>query len=185
MTQPLSADTGRRKPGPKPRPPEERKGWTLVEIREHCRVTLADCWEWRFPLGQERPMKSLGHFGQSLSARQAAYLLMYGKLPPNDLALSPAKCKNAKCINPTHCRPTTISEKLLIASARGTLVTPERTRNMTAAKRARSDVMNMEKARAIRATSGPAHEHAPQFGISPRYFNMIRSGKAWREEGAR
>lgn len=186
MTKPKPPGAPRLKPGRKPLPLEQRKLWTLPDIREHCRITLTDCWEWKF-VGQvsdhQRRYKCLVHGGQRHSARQVAYLLVFGKLPAADLNLSPAKCLNPHCISPFHCRPVTESEKCLIGSRRGTFATPERARNIARGKQAHNSKLpgGMEAARQIRRTAGAAREHAPMYGISVSMFNAIRRGVAWKE----
>lgn len=173
------------KGGRPPVPIEQRKHWTLLEIRGHCRITVTDCWEWKFNRSvseYQQRNKQLGHAGRQLSARQVAFLLVTGGLPADGRQLVPVKCRNPRCINPMHCRPATVKEKVSIAVQRGTFVTPERTRRMVAAKQALCGKIDMDQAREIRATEGPAREHAPKYGISTSLFNRIRRGAAWKEQ---
>lgn len=179
----------KQKVGRKPLPPEQMKRWTLIEIRDRCRVTLTDCWEWKFsgPVKDHvRRFKQVKHAGKPETVRQVAYMLMYGKRPPEGFKLSPAKCLNPYCNNPMHCRPVTESEKCLIGSRRGTFATPKRAAAIARAKQAANGKLpeGMETARRIRATTGPATVHAPKYGISVSLFNRIRRGEAWKEAHA-
>lgn len=175
--------------GRKPMRPEDLHRWTLVEIRSRCFVTLTDCWEWRLGNGKQslsehaRNYANVMHGGQMIQVRRVAWELASGRPVPEGMRVVPAKCGNTRCNNPWHNKPMTESAKSKLAAERGSYSTPHR-RQAVAEGRRRSAVLDMDKARAIRAIAGPAHEHCEAFGISASMFNRIRSGKAWKESFA-
>lgn len=176
-----------KKPGRPKMAPEERRAWTLLEIRAHCIVTVTDCWEWRSKPGQtpqtEHALRyvCVKHEGKVMLLRRAAYLLMYGSLPEGK-KIVPAKCMNPRCNNPAHCRPLNESQKGKLAAARGSFATAHRRAAIAAGKQAASTTgMTMEKARRIRGITGRAEDHCHEFGIGKAMFNRIRRGDAWKE----
>jgi hypothetical protein len=176
-----------RKPGRPKMPTEQRRAWTLPEIKAHCLVTLNECWEWRTKPGTtpatEHSLRyvCVKHEGAVMLLRRVAYKLMYGSLPEGK-KIVPAKCLNPRCNNPMHCRPLTESEKGQLAALRGSFDTPQRRRAIARGKQAATNTgMTMEKARRIRGITGPAEKHCHEFGIGKAMFNRIRGGRAWKE----
>lgn len=186
MTKPKPAHL-LQKCGRKPRPPEERKAWTVLEIRERCFVTLRDCWEWRDKQGRsptsragsENPVVS--HRGVPILVRRLAWALTRNCEVPKGKVVVPS-CGNQRCMNPWHNRPMTSFEKQRLAAARGVFSTPLRRMVAALAKRASTKTgMTMEKARLIRTLEGPAEKLCREFNISSRMFARIRRNEAWRE----
>lgn len=176
------------KGGRKAKPPEEQRHWTVLELYARMFVTVTDCWEWRglylrVPKSENgRTAPVVHHAGKRVLVRHLAWELMRGTKLADGLRLVPAKCSNPRCMNPKHQQALTESQKQKRAAARGSF-TSLRRRMAAAATRRRSSSITIEVARQIRATSGPGTKMSQQFGISPRSFNNIRSGRTWREYG--
>jgi hypothetical protein len=174
------------KPGRKALPADQKKAWTLADIKARCLVTLTDCWEYRARRKKlvtsprsEQAMK-LKHRGKSYLVRRLAWMLMHGAEPPAGKCLSPVKCGNQRCCNPMHAKPLTEAEKARMAVQRGSFSSPARRMAAAVAKQnAATAKLNAEKVRLIRGIQGPAWKHAPAFGISAGMFNRVRSRKSW------
>jgi hypothetical protein len=175
------------KPGRKPTPPEQRKHWTLADIRAHCFITVTDCWEYRPSRRHKQGPRqeftdrfiTVHHGGERVLLRRLAWSLVYGPVPEGK-GISPAKCGNPRCHNPMHCKPVTEREKSQLASARGSFSTPHRILACALGKQQSAAAkLDPEKVRQIRAIEGPAYKHCADFGISAGMFNRVRSGKAW------
>lgn len=166
----------------------QHKRWTLLDLRGRCLVTLSECWEWRLadrtvPTSEHaRAYPNVQHDGENIQVRRLTWQLVTGREVPEGMNVVPVKCSNPRCVNPWHNKPVTAAEKGQRAAAEGAFSTPHR-RQACAEARRRSAVvvLDMDKARAIRGMTGPAHENCRQFGISASMFNRVRSGKAWRE----
>lgn len=175
--------------GRKPGNPADYRRWTLIEIRGHCFVTVNDCWEWRLAPGKApssehaRRYTNVMHGGETVLVRRLAWELANGRSVPQGMRVLPVRCENQRCNNPFHNKPVTEAQKSQLAAARGAFSSPHRRQAVAEGRRrSASAVLDMDKARAIRVMTGPAHEHCTAFGISVSMFNRIRAGKAWREE---
>lgn len=164
--------------------------WTLQAIKDHCLVTVRDCWEWRTRPGvtpsteQAKRYVFVSHLGEHMLLRRVGWKLLHGKLPPADKKLVPAVCGNMRCQNPTHCKPLGEKEKTRLAVERGSFDTPERRQAIAEGRRAKGTPrLDMDKARAIRTDprSGPAV--ADEYGIHRSLVVRIRANKAWVEFG--
>lgn len=149
--------------------------YLVNRIRSHC-VDDADCWVWQgFKQGGVMPMINLG--GKIMAVRRALFLEMHKEVA-HGCEVVPI-CETRNCVNPDHIGQITVRRRRQqIAKKRNELpVTAaiiERNRSMFAK-------LDIEKARAIRASEERSDVLAARYGVSRTRINSIRNGSAWRD----
>lgn len=144
-------------------------GEPIRYIRGHNRRSASErwieaddgCWIWQ--LGQRRgygrahdPASRKG-----IPAHRKIYTELVGPIPEG-LVLDHL-CRNPLCVNPAHLEPVTEVENL---------------------RRASNTILNMEAARAIRASSLSQTKLAAQYGVSQSTISAVKRGLTFREDAA-
>ncbi len=109
--------------------------------------------------------------GRKQQAHRAAYELFNGPIADGLHVLHVCDVRN--CVNPAHLRLGTHLENMRDMIGKGRHVAPR-------GERASWSKLTAEDVSAIRATTNPAHEIAPRYGISKSLVWAVRSRKVWR-----
>lgn len=152
---------------------------TLDSLPTHC-VEEGECWLWQGYTTAGRVPYGYLH-GKRTAVRRIVLLLRDGRaLGPQQVAST--TCGDPLCVRPDHIRVTTRSKQLARAWRDGTINNTLRVLRITATQRKGAKAkLSQETARAIRASSVPGTQLAPQLGVSVHLVNRVRAGKSWRE----
>lgn len=141
---------------------------------------FGDCMLWKQYHDRGNPKQSVAtDTGRtSVSVRRLAYELYHGvKLQPHQLV---ATCSNPLCIAKGCLRLTDKAEAARRGNAKAGVA---RRRSAASARtiRARMGKIDMETARAIRASDEPGIAWAKRLGVSRGLISNVRVGKSWKE----
>lgn len=138
-------------------------------------VAKADsgCWEW---IGFIRwnGYGTFGMGGRSIPAHRFAYERAKGAIPEGLFVCH--SCDNRRCVNPDHLWVGTQADNLADMAAKGRAHKGP-TLHSEAHPKAK---LTKDKARAIRSDPRPAHQIAPEYGISKSLVWGIKKGTNWK-----
>lgn len=159
--------------------------YTLDSIQARCEVDTEGgskyaCWVWTGRIHEGVPY---GWHGGSLgSMRKVAFSLHHGREVAHGHVVK-TTCECGACLNPFHLKE--ISRRELLRENHLKEPAIRRSARLTAAAVARGNaVLNLEKAREIRASCEPARVFAERFGVSESHINRVRRGESWKEYSA-
>jgi hypothetical protein len=134
----------------------------------------AKCWEWTGSLnGKGYGQIYTAERNGPMLAHRLSYELHCGPVPEGAHVLH--KCDNPICVRPGHLflgdQAMNMADKMA------------KKRHRYGVSRGEAhgcSLLTEEQVRAIRASTGPSHLVAPQFGISARQVRAIRNREVWR-----
>lgn len=139
---------------------------------------VGECWIWKQAVSKGGyPIMKLKGCGCQLVRRVAAKLAGHELAPRQPVATS---CSERLCVNPAHCKPSTIRAIAKKAGKAGAWSTPKRSAKIAAAKRAKGK-LTAEQAAEIRASTESGPILAARFGIHKSMVNNIKRGDSWRD----
>lgn len=143
----------------------------ITRIHLNC-VECADCMVWQGPKSQSGiPRRA------SKSLRRIVYEAAKGPVQPH-LMVS-VTCEHSMCLNPEHMKANTKGAVLKRTYATTDLASRRSiSSRATARKRAK---LNMDKARAIRASDETIDVLAGRYGVDRTLISQIRRGTAWKD----
>lgn len=156
---------------------------TLDRIYARC-IEDGGCLLWEGPMKQGHPVMSAPAAfivgsrqtgAVPVPVRRVVWALTRGALAPGKFLI--CRC-DPRCIS--HIRAVSQSERTRILLGNRERSTGH-VANIAQAMRKRSSTIDMEIARAIRASGERDHVLAARYGISRSSVSMIRLGKTWRE----
>lgn len=162
--------------------------WTRT-LRAHI-ATVGDCEEWTGRMRRTLPLcyapagfLKLGSRASSAhSVRTVLFKLRHGHLPGPGMVLR-MSCCNDRCVAERHTVQMTRAESVAEQGRRGELSTPAR---RMAGRKARINAgaakLDMDRARAIRASDEPWQVLAERHGVSRKTIFAVRANKQWAEE---
>ena len=139
---------------------------------------VGECWLWKQAVSKGGyPIMKVQGCGCQLVRRVAAKLAGHELAPRQPVATS---CDEKLCVNPAHCKPSTIRAIAKKAGKAGAWSTPKRSAKIAAAKRAKGK-LTAEQAAEIRASTESGPILAARFGIHKSMVNNIKCGDSWRD----
>ena len=155
--------------------------WTLESIHGNC-VEAGDCWEWAGAYsGPKKAHPYCYHDGSCTTVRSVVLKLSGKGRKSKKHCVAFPTCGNSRCVNPAHLRWATRSEVMYVAAAKGLLNDRVRVSKIAATKRATVGKLNMDAARAIRASDERQIDLAKRYGISQHAVSAIRMNRRWKE----
>lgn len=138
---------------------------------------VGECWVWQGYASQGKfPQWRLD--GVLKPTRRIVWELVHGPLEPGmQVAADPQCCPC--CVHPDHLQARTRSKAL-----KGMHIAPDRKANIARSRRARSTLMTMEIARAIRASDEPGPVVEARYGLKKGYASRIRLNVVWKDHAS-
>lgn len=152
---------------------------TIESIYAQCEE-VGDCLEWQGRTQNGSPQVYIGRVNgcsRYRTARRVLMELLKGVPIPATLRCV-ASCGNGRCM--AHLALRTYTQIGVAAAKRGSTPSARAARTRGARSRA-STKLDIEKARAIRASDLTDAEEARQHGVNRTLIGAIRRGKVWRE----
>lgn len=156
--------------------------WTLKDRVEHFSFPEPNsgCWLWTGEL-DTKGYGAVVYLGRRYGAHRASWIVAKGEIPAGLCVLH--KCDNPACVNPDHLFLGTKADNMADMIAKGRAIhngpaKPRRGEECSHAKVTAKDVI------AIRAASGPQHNIARAYGISPQQVSRIKRGVRWAHVAA-
>ena len=155
--------------GKKNHAPLEERFWRNVEKTDGC-------WFWKGTKESNAYgiIQTGGKGAKSVTAHRLSYMMHHGEIPDGYVIMH--SCDNPSCVNPDHLSVGTYQENAMDAISKGrhARVAPVGAGNGKA-------VLNDDKVRYIRASSGVSHVNlAKELGVSISCVRGVRSGRTWR-----
>ncbi len=139
---------------------------------------VGDCWIWSQAASSGGyPIMKMRGCGCVLARRLAAQLAGHELAPRQPVETT---CGEKLCVNPDHCKPSTIKAIGKKAGKAGAWSTPQRSAKIAAAKRAKGK-LTVEQAAEIRASSESGPVLAARYGVDKSMVNNIKRGTAWKD----
>ena len=165
------------------RPQVTREQW-LAGLRALLEP-VGQCIEWqgRYNLGKTplvyvpRGYAWRGNSQGGQSVRVVLFALHHGRRPLPGQVLR-TQCHNGRCVSVDHFMVISRRTQAAEQGRRGELSTPRRRAARLRCGRATAK-LNSEAARAIRASTLPARELAPLYGVSRSTIDAVRRGRLW------
>ena len=159
---------------------------TLEDMRDRCVVDdVTGCWLWRSGTtgdGQPKVHAVVDGKVMSTTGGRVVWTLARGPIPPKHVVYRP-RCSKL-CLNPTHLRCGPKAKAGEILSATGRLRGDPRRSIINQRNRCSTKViLDLDKARAIRASNESALELAIRYGTSKTTILDVRAMRRWREPG--
>lgn len=159
-----------------------RAAYLLDRLQRRCGV-CPECdgqWDW---LGNHR--KSLAHAVLEINAvrypvKTLAWAATTLRAKPVDRVLM-SKCPHPSCINPKLATLATKADVVHKQVQDGLLLNAHHRRQITVGRRKHSTKLDMDKARAIRASTKSVAEQALEHGVSKQTIRRVLSGAQWME----
>lgn len=140
-------------------------------------VECGECWEWKHSYTTSGipllPRKD-GKAPEMVRVKVATDIL---KRKVRKGHIASTKCENRRCVRPQHV--AIITRAQMLERTRKNTNNQLRIAKITAARRATSKVMTMEKAAAIQASTETVEALGKQHNIHPSMAHKIKTGKAW------
>ncbi len=147
---------------------------TIESLKARC-VEEGDCWLWQGYAANKVPM--VHKDGGMVSVRRLMFDLM-GKRTREGYYVP--VCGNKECVCPDHTRYRSQAEHVAFMNKQEFSL--ERRLKMTAARRARADVvLSVDKARMIRSAYGSYAEISEAYGVTKSVVGRIKQGNYWRD----
>lgn len=178
--------------GPKNKPRAHLSGEQAVQ-NGHARPTTAlqqrvlamcevscDCWVWKgFAISGSQPSINMGKSGGQGLVRR---FLLREKLGRD---IEPGKyagrtCETTLCVNPAHIKETSRSEQQMLVAARKPAAAHCSAKRRDATRQA-CGTLDLEKARAIRASDESTEVLMARYGVTATTIKNVRNGKTWVE----
>ena len=157
--------------------------YTLATAKARCVIDPCDedsCWSWTGRLSSGIPYA--WHNGSLVSMRKVVYELHFGR-PVRDGYAVRMSCECGECLNPRHMKEQARGKLLRENAAKEPLI--RKRARLAAAAIARGEaVLDMERAREIRASAEPSKVLAERYGVTVTTINRIRRGQSWRDFSA-
>lgn len=154
---------------------------TLEQIYRQCEE-VGDCLEWRGYVAQGSPRVYDKEADKYHMVRRLVVEQERGHTIPKRIRCSP-KCENSLCVLDAHIVLLSYSQLGRIVSKAGKYSTPAVKAKKTLCRRRRADLkLDMDKARAIRASELNSSKEAEKHGCSAALVRAIRCGRVWRED---
>jgi hypothetical protein len=142
------------------------------------------CWHWRLGCSQGAPRVWLLIDGNRVAMRgRRAALHLAGRLKPGTTAIARDICRSDDCVNPDHAKAgdraalgawITNSGRYQLSLARK--VAPFKARLVRKGRK-----LDLDKARAIRASSDTCLVLSERYGVAPSVISSVKRGQLWRE----
>lgn len=159
---------------------------TLDDLRQRCHVDDNGCWLWGFSVthdGQPKVHAIIDGERICTTGGRISWLLSGGKLPAKHVVYR-YRCEAKLCLNPGHLRCGTKAEAgaqlVRIGRLRGD---PARSIINRRNRCSKNIVLDLVKAREIRASDEPIKTLAARYGTSNSTIHDVLTGKRWREPG--
>jgi hypothetical protein len=144
-------------------------------VRARC-IEDADCWVWQ-GFKQAGVMPMINNGGKIMAVRRALFLETHAEVAKGCEVVP--TCETRHCVNPDHIAQITVKRR------RQQIAKRRNEQPVSAAMIARNRSMfaklDIEKARAIRASEEGSGVLAERYGVSRTRINSVRNGSAWQE----
>jgi len=148
--------------------------YLLARIRRRC-TEDAGCWLWTGYCDKGTvPVINLD--GVPTTVRRQVYLAAVGPIRTGYEVTN--SCERQKCVAPEHLKQLSKAQRRREMSRNRPASALVR---ITSANRLRQGKLDMEKARAIRASEEPAKVLAERYGVSQTLIGFVRRGISWQE----
>lgn len=152
----------------------EEGEYLLARIRRRCKDD-AGCKVWQgYVMKGTTPVISVG--GVPATVRRVVFELVQGAVLPDHEVV--ATCETVLCCEATHLEQITVAERRRRLAIAHNGKQPARLVNLM---RERHGKLDMEKARAIRASEEQAKVLAERYGVSSTLIGYVRRGTSWAE----
>ena len=152
---------------------------TLEQILSRCDEE-GDCLLWTGATINGYPQARIGDKGGQMLRRYIFTELMGNELPLGRVVSS--TCENRLCCAPQHLFSMTYSKRLRLAYKRGSRNQTTEYLKRRETRRDQGTVLDMEKARQIRARAGESNAVlAAEFGVHAKTIYSVKAGLTWRE----
>ena len=151
----------------------------LEQILSRCDEE-GDCLLWTGATINGYPQARIGDKGGQMLRRHIFTALLGNALPPSRVVAS--TCENRLCCAPEHLFAMTYSKRLRLAYKRGSRNQAMEYVKRRETRRQQGTVLDMEKARQIRARAGESNAVlAAEFGVHAKTIYSVKAGLTWRE----
>lgn len=152
----------------------EDGAYLLARIRRWCKDD-ADCQVWTGYCGKgEMPVMSVK--GTPRTVRRMVHQLEVGPVRANAEVVS--TCGTARCVAAEHLKQINKTQRRRESAAKRSAGASVR---LLSANRVRQGKLDMEKARAIRASEESGPVLADRYGVSTALISLVRRGQSWAE----
>lgn len=147
----------------------------LTRIRVRCHDD-AGCWIWDGYAMNKGKVPVMSYEGRPTTVRSVAFRHGVGTIKPGHEVVR--TCESTLCCNPAHLEQVTVAQRRKRLAA----VRNERQpASVVRAQRERYAKLDMEKARAIRASDEMGKVLAERYGVSATLIGYVRRGVSWAE----
>lgn len=152
----------------------EEGAYLLKRIRNGCRED-GDCLVWKGHCGKgEMPVMSVK--GVPRTVRRLTYQHAVGPVGAGMEVVS--TCGTPRCVAPEHLKKISKTQRRRESAAKRSAGASVR---LLSANRVRQGKLDMEKARAIRASEETGPVLAERYGVSTALISLVRRGQSWAE----
>lgn len=152
----------------------EDGAYLLARIRRWCKED-ADCQIWTGYCGKsDMPVMSVK--GTPRTVRRMVFQSVIGPVRPNFEVVS--TCGTPRCVAAEHLKQISKTRRRRESAAKRSVGASQR---LLSANRVRQGKLDMEKARAIRASEEPGLVLAQRYGVSTALISLVRRGQSWAE----
>lgn len=159
------------------------KALTLESIFEHCEE-VGECLIWKGRTANGSPQIHAGNDNRPRYIQVRRFVFEQSSGEPLGANLHPVMtCRDPKCVSFGHMKPMTTKQISRLAAKEGRCSSLQKNAAIAAGRRRSCAVkLNIEIARAIRASDEPGPVLAARYGVNRSLIPRIRAGLAWREQ---